>query len=242
LHAGTYAAVQPTVAAAFGPARATVDGTVVEGYAQNRYGGPLAIPLPITVGARESLGAHVELNVDLGWFDAGVGLRVASPDLGRVGPLVLSGGLRSGCVSVFGDATYEARLALEAYPLLVARGERSPRLILSLGVATGTFAHELELPSQFMSDSDAPVGPPNVLVLRPEVRLLTSIGVYALTRTFGLAAAVFPWFVVRSSDPVSIVGQNCEGHPVITNFEQTWGVSLSLTPSFGHDVSLRRLQ
>jgi hypothetical protein len=234
MHPGVYTQVQPQWAMAYGPASMTVDGATVSGSAQTRFtgGAPAPNPVPLTLGVRQVV-ADVEAGADVGWVDSGVALRFALPPRVGTEPLVLSVGLRTGRVSAFRDDTYQGSLAVEAYPVISWAGTRSTRLMLSLGATAGTFVHELLLPDSYRLDSDAPTGSPTVKVLRPEVRLQTSVGVYVTNEHFGLGIALSPWFVVHAAEPTSVVCEDCTGRPVIGNYEQSWGISLSLIPSFG---------
>jgi hypothetical protein len=241
MRSGVYSQLQPTWAIAYGPASATVDGVPVSGAAQTRHFGgggldPLPNPVPLTLGVRQAWGAHVEGSVDVGWVNSGVGLRLALPRIGDAEPLVISAGARSGLFSVDPDDSYEGRLSLEAYPVLSGSGTHSLRLLLSAGVTTGAFVHELLLPASYGSRSDAPSGSPVARVLRPELRLQTSVGVFLMRERFGLAVSLSPWILLRAEEPTSATCEGCDAPHVVANFAQTWGVSLSIAPSFGSDL------
>lgn len=233
IHAGTYTRIEPQYAIAYGPASMTVDGVTVSGAAQTRGAtAQLPTPIPLAIGVRQAAGGF-EASADVGWIDSGVGLRYALPSIAGTEPLVISAGARTGRISAFQDDTYAVSLAVETYPLIAGAGTHSTRLMLSLGASAGTFVHELALPDRYKSASDAPTGPPMARVLRPEIRLQTSVGVYLTREHFAVGIALSPWFVLHAEEPTSIVCQDCDGYPVIGDYAQSWGLSLSLTPSFG---------
>ncbi|HVX93903.1 MAG TPA: hypothetical protein VHK47_03240 [Polyangia bacterium] len=235
IHAGTYTQFQPQYAMAYGPASMTVDGVRVSGSAQTRFtgGGPFLNPLPLGVAFRQQA-AGLEANADVGWVDSGVGVRFAIPPKSAgTAPVVLSLGVRTGRISAFQDDTYQGSLAVEAYPLIARTETRSTRLMLSLGATAGTFVREMLLPDRYMLEGDVPSGSPTVKVLRPEVRLQTSVGVHLSGEHSALGVALSPWFVLYADEPTSVVCQSCSGRPVISDFAQSWGLSLSLTPSIG---------
>jgi hypothetical protein len=220
----------------------TVDGVRVSGTAQSHNVGrgvidPFPNPIPLTVGVRQSLGPHLEASVDAGWVDSGVGLRLAIPPIGAAQPLVLSAGARTGRISFFGDESYEGRLAVEAYPVVSGAGTESLRLMLSVGATAGTFVHELLLPESYASESDVPAGSPIARIMRPEIRLQTSVGLFLSRAHFGLAVALSPWILLRAAEPEFIVCQECDGRHVIANYAQTWGVSLTIAPAIGSDFA-----
>jgi hypothetical protein len=242
LRAGAYTQVQSTWAVAYGPASMTLDGVPVSGTAQSRNVGrgnsdPSPNPIPLTVGVRQSLGPSLEGSFDTGWVDSGVGLRLAISPIGDAQPLVLSAGARSGRISIFGDESYEGRLAIEAYPVISGAGTESLRLMLSVGATAGTFVHELLLPQSYATESDAPAGPPIARIMRPEIRLQTSVGLFLSREHFGLAVALSPWILLRAGEPESMVCQDCNGRHVIANYAQTWGVSLTIAPAIGSDFA-----
>ncbi|HEY2898980.1 MAG TPA: hypothetical protein VGL59_00280 [Polyangia bacterium] len=221
----------------------TVDGVAVSGTVQSRNVGrgfidPLPNPIPLAVGARQALGSSLEASADVGWVDSGVGLRLAIPPVGDVQPPIISAGVRSGVVSYFGDRTYEGHLSLEAYPVISGAKNRSLRLLLSVGATGGTFVHEMLLPQSFASSSDAPVGPPIARILRPELRLQTSVGLFLSREHWGLAVALSPWILLRAGEPSSQVCQDCDGPHTIANYAQTWGLALTIAPLIGSDFML----
>jgi hypothetical protein len=243
LHAGAYTQIQPSWAVAYGPASMTVDGVPVSGTVQSRNVGrgvidPFPNPIPLAAGVRQALGPSLEASVDMGWVDSGVGLRLAIPSVVDPQALVISAGARSGRVSFFGDESYEGHLSIEAYPVIAGPRTRSLRLLLSVGVAAGTFVHELLLAQTYASSSDAPVGPPMARILRPEIRLQTSVGLFLSREHFGLAVALSPWILLRADEPTSLICQDCNGPHTITNYAQTWGVSLTIATSIGSDFTL----
>jgi hypothetical protein len=233
INAGAHTQIQPQYAVAYGPASMTVDGVTVSGTAQTRGGTfPFPTPIPLAVGLRQSVGGF-DVSADVGWVESGVELRYALPSIAGTEPLVISAGARTGRISAFQDDTYAVSLAVETYPVIAGAGAHSTRLMLSLGASAGTFVHELALPDRYKSASDAPTGPPMARVLRPEIRLQTSVGVYLTREHFAVGVALSPWFALHAEEPTSVVCQDCDGHPVIGDYAQSWGLSLSLTPSFG---------
>jgi len=147
----------------------------------------------------------------------------------------IEAGARSGRVSFFADESYEGRVSLEAYPVINELAARSLRLMLSAGVAAGTFVHELLLPESFRSASDAPSGPPRERILRPEIRLQTSVGFFLSDEHGAVAIALSPWVLLRGDDPTSLTCVDCDGPGVVTDYGQTWGVALTIAPSVGSD-------
>jgi hypothetical protein len=186
----------------------------------------------LTVGVRQALGETLEAGLDLGWVDSGVNLRAARPVAGESLPAAVSTGVRSGRVSYFGKRTYDGHVTLVLFPDVSRAQDGSLRMILSLGAAVGTFAHELVLPESYQSASDAPTGPPVASVLRREVRLETSIGLHWRGARGGVSLAISPWILLHAADPTSISCEECGRNPVVMNFAQTWGVALIFSPAF----------
>ena len=235
LQAGTYTQFQPSWAAAYGRATVTVDGARLSGNGQTQIVGrgvidPFPNPVPLTIGVRQALGPHLEASADVGWVDSGVGLRVAGPNVGEAMPIVFSAGARTGkVVSFFGNDTYNSRLAVELYPTI----HRTLRLLFSVGVEAGAYAHQLLLPEAYRSLSDAPTGPPHVDVVRGEVRLQTSVGLYWPSRRGSFSVALSPWILLDAAKPKSLVCTDCAATPTLADFTQTWGISLIVAPALG---------
>lgn len=242
LRPGDATQIETAWAFAYGRASATVNGAVVTGNGQAQVEGrpakgdpipTLPDPVPLTVGVRQVLRGSLEASGDLGWMDSGVGLRGRVPYLDREAlPLVVGAGLRTGKISAFASDTYEGSLAIETYPRIAPLRYPSWRLILSLGVTGGIFQHQLLLPEAYDSDSDAPQGPPTVVVLRRELRLQTAVGVYLGGERRGLAITLAPWILLGASAPNSIKCGACNGVTSIANFSQTWGLALVVAPSY----------
>lgn len=238
VRAGSVTSFETTFAYAYGPARATINGTTVTGNGQQTGGGRSTsdfipdeppTPIPLAVGLRQSAGGRVDVSADLGWMDSGVGVRLRLPSPGgeRV-PAVLSAGFRTGHIAAFTSDTYAGTLAAEAYPEI----SRHPgwHLILSLGLAGGVFQHQLLLPEVYDSDSDAPHGAPTMIALRRELRLQTSIGVYVRGDHGGVGITLSPWFLLAAAAP-SMTCDDCSDVMSLQGFSQSWGVALAITPS-----------
>jgi hypothetical protein len=65
-------------------------------------------------------------------------------------------------------------------------------------------------------------------VLRDETRLEAMIGVNVQVRRFSFVAALAPWFLLRS-------GETTFQTAGTSDFSQSWGVALVLTPTVGAD-------
>ncbi len=245
---GTTPQIQASWAVAYGRANATVDGAPLAGNGQEQVLGrskvvdPLPNPLPLTLGVRQALNGTLDAGVDFGWVDSGLDLRTDLSAVGDSMPIVLCAGLRSGAISYFAKNTYDGRLTLELYPDLSRARDRSFRLIFSVGVAAGVFAHEMILPEGYQGASDAPTGPPVARIQRREVRFQTSIGTYWHGTNRGVSLTISPWFLLRASDPTSTSCKECDGHPAISNFSQTWGVALIVAPTLDWPHAEKHLQ
>ena len=137
-------------------------------------------------------------------------------------------------MAAFPSDSYEGSFALEAYPRLSpVNHPRQWHLILSLGVTGGVFQHQLLLPTSYDFDSDAPHGFATLTILRPEVRLQTTVGIYLRRAHDGIGISLSPWILLGASNPTSITCSECNSVPSVTGFTQTWGASLSVTPSWG---------
>ena len=234
LRPGAFAQLQPSWAGAYGPASVRLDGVKVSVSGQGVPVSPTEL-VPLTFGIRQAVGSHVEASADIGWVDSGIGLRFGVPFFEST-PLVLAAGLRTGAVSVVRPDTYEGSLSLEAYPDLSRARDGSLRLVLAVGVSSGAFWHQLWLPSQYHSDSDAPTGAPLLEIVRPETRLQTSLGLYFQREHASVVVALSPWFLLSSRDPTSAICDTCDSSHVVTDFSQSWGVALIIAPSWGKDL------
>jgi hypothetical protein len=236
LRNGSFSEIQPSWAMAYGRASATVGGVRVSGNGQTEVVGkdraPIPNLVPLTLGVRKQIGPVFEVNADIGWVDSGLGLRVGLPS-GALVPLVLSAGARTGKISAFGDDTYQGLVALEAYPDLSRERDGSLRLVLSLGLTGGAFQHQLALPDSFDSGSDAPHGFPVASVVRPELRLQTSIGLSLVRSGRAITVALSPWILLAAAAPSSTACLECENSSIISDFSQTWGLALLVVPSVG---------
>jgi hypothetical protein len=228
---------------AYGPATATVGGAVVKGNGQMQAAGgdapQIPSPSPVTVGVRQAFGDNVELSGDLGFIDSGVRLRVGLP-AGPAMPFDIALEARDGQVSLAPTASYHGSVALELYPdITTPNSFPRRRLILSVGVAGGVFQHQLSLPFSFAPDDDLPLGGPTMTLLRPEVRLETAFGVYlGGDKNDGISIVLAPWFLLGSGAPSSASCKGCSDVAFatpfsVTDYSQTWGISLIFTPSYG---------
>ena len=236
LRGGSFSEIQPSWATAYGRASATVGGVRVSGNGQTEVVGKQRVPVPnlvpLTLGVRRQFGPSFEVSSDVGWVDSGLGLRIGLPSEGLI-PFVLSAGARVGKISVFGDDTYQGFVALEAYPDLSHERDGSWRLVLSLGLSAGAFEHQLALPDSFDSGSDAPHGFPVASVVRPELRLQTSIGISLARGSRAMTVALLPWILLAASAPMSTACTECNNSPAVADFSQTWGLALLVVPSIG---------
>jgi hypothetical protein len=226
----------PASASLAGPGLGNGVGNIhVDGNAENIAGNQglalLGTPIPITAGVRQSLGAHADLAATLGWHDSGLELRLG-PGPGEGVPWAITAGARAGRFGLLGDRrTYEGRVRFEAYPRLpTPTGPSSIEMALSLGVSAGLFSHFLPLPDN-REPSDTPSAPPNVQILRPEVRIEGAIGIGAQTAGGGFTVALMPWVAVASGTPTAT-----DSSITVTSFDESVGVSLVFAPGGGHDL------
>lgn len=235
LRSGSTTQLEAASAYAYGPATATIGNFVVKGNGQEQAAG-----VPLTVGIRQSLGATVEVSADVATNDSGLRLRVGLPSGpggpgGPSVPLVLSFEARDGQIAVASTRSYQGSLAFEIYPdITPANSYPQRRLILSLGIAGGVFAHQLSSPYTADPDGYLFFGGPTMTIARPEVRLQTAVGIYlADGKSEGLSIVVAPWFLLSSEAPTSFTCTGCGNNPPLTSFSQSWGASLIFTPSYG---------
>lgn len=241
---GAFAQLQTAWAISMGPADATLTGPNlgggtgslhVHGNAENLAGDQglalLGTPIPVMAGVRQSLGAHADLAATLGWHDSGVELRLI-PAPGRGFPWAIAAGARAARFGLVGDRrTYEGRLRLEAYPPVSSpNAPAGTQMALSLGVSAGVFGHFLPLPDD-RDRGDAPSAPPNVEILRPEVRIEGALGIGRQTTGGGFTVAVMPWVAVAKGTPTA-----SDSSITVTSFDESVGVSLVFAPGGGHDL------
>lgn len=209
--------------------RAPSDGTA------DYYGLNFPIP-PRRLEARLAPVSWADLGGDLGWIDGGVDVRFGLPSApGRFWAANLALGLRSGRAGPIhetrGTHSYWARL--EAYPLLhESHGSRgaidSHRGVLSLGLDSGVFLHQIELPPKSTDSSDDEFfdfGPDTQTILRRELRLEAALG-YCVkpSNGAGVLLGLEPYWVLRGDDG--------SGGPAGSDYRQSWGVVLVLNGSF----------
>ncbi len=237
MRSGSTTQLEGAWAYAYGPATATVGGRTVTGNGQMQVAGgdtpSLPSPAPLTVGVRQSLGDMSEVSANLGEMDSGLRLRVRLSE-GPGAPSDISFEARTGEISFAPTASYGWSAAFEIYPDITgANGHLRKRLILAVGAAGGVFDHELNLPYAFASDYDLPFGGPRMTVLRPEVRLQTTIGLYlGGEKRGGISVAVAPWFLLSSGTPTATCTGCGPGTTFsLTSYSQSWGAALIITPS-----------
>jgi hypothetical protein len=243
MRSGTTTQLAAAWAYAYGPATATVSGHTVKGNAQMQAGGgdstTLPSPGPVTVGFRQALGNVAEGSAELGQMDSGVRLRIMLPEGPTGPPCDLSFEARTGKISFAPIDSYQWSAAFEIYPDVTPHNSfPQKRLILSLGVAGGVFEHQLNYPFGYGTGvEDFMSGGPSMTVLRPEVRAQTAVGIYLEGgKNEGLSITVAPWFLLSHGTPTA----TCNGcAPLyggatfsLTDYSQTWGASLTLTPSY----------
>ena len=242
LRSGNATQLAAAWAYAYGPATAIVGGVSVNGNAEmqaSSVGTPsLPDPAPQAVGVRQTLGGAVEASADMGTIDSGLRLRVGLNEARSSLPFDVAFEARTGSIALFPTGSYQAGVALEAYPDIAPSSSGSHRrLILSAGIASGVFQHQLPLPYSFSPDDD--IGNPTMTMLRPELRLETAVGVYLVNgRSVGFSIVVAPWFLIGSQAPTSAVCPYCgpAATPTalsVTSYSQSWGASLMITPSYG---------
>jgi hypothetical protein len=240
LRPGNTTQLAATWAYAYGPATVNVGGVTFKNNAEMQastlgtFSPPS--PAPLTVGIRQAVGDSAELDADIGTIDSALRLRVGMPDTSSL-PWDLAFEARTGRVALFSTGSYQAGVALEAYPdITPANTFPQRRLIVSLGIAGGVFQHQLPLP--YALDPNDDIGNGTMVLLRPELRLETAVGVYlAHGHGDGASVVLAPWFLLGSQAPTSAVCPYCgpAATPTtlsVTSYSQTWGLSLIITPSF----------
>ncbi len=240
LRARTTTQIQPSWALAYGPASATVGGARVTGNAES-YGGTKAeaIPLPMRLGLRQSLGSAVEVGGDVGWLDSGVELRAGPPGGAGAYPIAIAAGVRRGPFPFdVGEKTLSGHARFEIYPDLSAAHDGSLRLALSAGVGFGSFAHSLTLPDSYrFTDGDAPdFDAFGAIVVRPETRLELGIGIHRRAPGGALEITLLPWVVLDSGAPSKLTCSRCNNNLAVTDYSQSWGLSLLFTPTAFADI------
>jgi hypothetical protein len=243
LQPGTNTQIQPSWALAYGPASATVGGNRVTGNAQG-YGGSNTelLPLPVRIGLRQSLGSTVEASGDVGWLDWGAELRAGTPGGTGAFPIAIAAGVRRGPFPFnLRERTFSGHARFEIYPDLSSANDGSLRLILSAGVAVGSFAHSLDLPRSYQAMGDVPnLDPFGAIVVRPETRLELGVGIHRRGPGGALEITLLPWIVLDSGAPSKAICSGCGGNTPVTDFSQSWGMSLLFTPTAIADI-IRRL-
>jgi hypothetical protein len=240
LRAGTTTQIQTSWAFSYGSGSGTVFGTRFTGNAES-YESTAAqmVPVPMRIGLRQSLGSAVEASADVGWLDSGVELRAGTPGGTGAFPFAIAAGLRgSGYPSDLGEKTSSQHVRFEIYPDVSKAHDGSFRLVFSAGVGRGSFAHSLDLPGDFHdrageTDFLAPVA---AIVVRPETRLELGVGIHGVGRRGDIDVALLPWIVLDSGAPIKATCPGCGSRVPVTDYAQSWGVSLMLTPTAFSDV------
>ena len=246
LQAGTTTQIQPSWAFAYGPGSATVGGTRVTGNAES-YGGTKAelLPIPMRIGLRQSLGSAVEVGGDVGWLDSGLELRAGAPGGTGAFPIAIAAGLRDGPFPAkLGENTLSGHARFEIYPDVSDAHDGSVRLTLSAGVGYGSFAHSVTLPDSYRSTGgDVPnFDPFGAIVVRPETRLELGVGIQRFGPRGGIGATLLPWIVLASRAPTKMVCSACLvssatfSNLSVTDYSQSWGLSLVITPTLWGDI------
>jgi len=244
LRPGTTTQIQPSLAFAYGPGTATVGGTRMTANAES-YGGTKSelLPVPMRLGLRQSLGSAIEVGGDVSWLDSGVELRAGTPGGTGAFPIAIAAGGRQGPFPFgVGERTLSGHARFEIYPDVSGAHDGSVRLALSAGVGFGSFAHSLTLPDSYRSTGgDVPSFDPfGAIVVRPETRLELGVGIHRLGPGGGVGATLLPWIVLASGAPTKTTCSGClfagGSNPSVTDYSQSWGVSLVITPTAWGDI------
>lgn len=251
VRANTVTQLQPSWALAYGRASASLGGARVSGNAQT-FGGPLpwGAPIPIRLGVRQALGSEVEASGDVGWVDSGLELRAGSPEQSWAVPMAISAGIRSSIFTIpssssgtvgfaLNQGTFERRLRLEAYPEVSMGRLGMVRWLLAAGVSWGDFAHDLVIGAGHEAGPGITAGPVGVLVVRPETRLELAIGIYRRGTRGAATFALAPWILLDSGAPTKAQCVACDPTGPVTDFSQTWGVALIVSPALAGDLIAR---
>jgi hypothetical protein len=205
---------------AYGAGSATLaDGTPTSGGADVL--GPDIPILPRRLELRASPLPWADVGGQIGWlgggFDARVGLPAAAD---RKLALNLAVGYETGDVGPFKDAkpSRSRWLRLEAYPM-IPNADKAVRLVLAVGVNTGTFYHELSDPRP--DDPACDTYCPDVVgFTRRETRLETSAGVFLQGRPASFVFTASPYFVLDAGAPQG----RTAGEEVPASHRQAWGI------------------
>ncbi|HXU60411.1 MAG TPA: hypothetical protein VN962_01830 [Polyangia bacterium] len=240
LHAGTATEIQPSWAIAYGPGSATVGGARMSGNAES-YGGTKMelVPIPMRIGLRQSLGSAVEVSGDIGWLDSGVEVRAGTPGGSGAFPIAIAAGLRRGPFPFdVGEKTLSGHARFEIYPDVSRANDGSLRLTLAAGLGVGSFTHSLTLPeSDRSTGGDAPnFGPFGAIVVRPETRIELGVGIRLFGPHGGIGATLLPWIVVAHGAPTRATCSDCAVDATPSDYSQSWGLSLVITPTAWADL------
>lgn len=198
------------------------DGKTSSGRADNYWGN--ATVLVRRLEARVSPIDWLDLGGQVGWLDGGAEVRAGLPALhGWPVPISLAAGFLTGRAGPAKDtrAQHSRWLRLEAYPHL-AGPLPDVFLVLSCGLDTGDFYHEVPDPEPQGLAFDAPVPQGQLQLLRHEQRLETSVGIFVLPRgrVASIMLTVSPYFVLDQG-MARRVCDDCM--PAIASYRQGWG-------------------
>lgn len=222
--AGVQFALDWSVAAASARySRAAGQGSVES--SSDYYGANLPLP-PRRLEARLAPVSWADVGADLGWIDRGADVRFGVPAAaGRFFAGNVALGLRSGGPIRRTEPTHSYWARVEAYPLLLESPENSHRALVSLGLNSGVFYHEVPIPEYADEVSDTGwLTDYSTRIYREEVRLEAALGYFLKPRAAAsLLLAAEPYWVVR--------GNNGSGGPSGSSFQQSWGVVFVLSAS-----------
>lgn len=155
--------------------------------------------LPRRIEMRLSPVSWADIGADVGWLDGGFDVRVGVPaQRGEFWAGNLAVGARSGQAGPFKDTkrqfSYWART--ELYPLLNESGgalQKSRRAVFSLGLNVGAFYHQLDLPSDAISEDEDGLGFHAAQLIRDEMRIEAAAGIVLLNQRASVLIALEPY-------------------------------------------------
>jgi len=78
-----------------------------------------------------------------------------------------------------------------------------------------------------------------VLVVRPETRLELAIGIYRRGTQGAANFALAPWILLDAGAPTKDQCVACDPTGPVTDFSQSWGVALIVSPALAGDLIAR---